>query len=182
MKKLLQVLTAVLLLTFVSVSVARAADDDSDSPGQGRNGGFMRELRDELDLSPQQVRQLRPIVREHLQAQKAGRMAFWAQLQKVLTSQQAARLKELRAERRDGDDERPNLKEELDLSPEQIAQIQAYRKAHAAEAKAERLRFKTQVGQVLTPQQIDKFRQMVRERAQDRRKSRPGNGDDDQDS
>jgi len=158
-----------LLMTLLAGGMAVAQASTTavrPEPGSAR----LERLREKLDLNDAQVAQLRPIMADWAQQMKARRQAYRAELKKVLTPAQLAKLEQRRAAcceaRKQG--QKPGVKGQLaralGLSNDQVATLRAYRQEMAPQVKAQRQQHLAQVTSVLTPEQAKKFASMVHHR------------------
>jgi protein CpxP len=195
MRALYKMLVLAVALTLTSgVAFAKAGGKHG---GPGKMG---RGMASELNLTEAQKAQLKPIFEQFMSQQRARKEAMEAKFKSVLTPEQMARFEQLKSERqaqRQADKaerkaDRQSWKDrknadgpgmgkggiigQLNLTPEQTAQLRAHREAQQAQVRAEREQFMAQVKSVLTPEQQAKMQQIQSQRQERFQERRNGKG------
>ena len=140
----------------------------ADGPGK-RNHDPLQRLQSKLNLSADQVAQLKPTFEQMKQKHQAERAQFKSKLQSILTPDQLAKLEANKGEHRRG-----GMKD-LNLSDDQKAQMKGLWGQKSPEMKAERERMQAQILAVLTPEQQAKYKEMQQHKG--RHHNRGGNKD-----
>jgi len=136
--------------------------------GQGQGQGPMQELRQQLNLTPDQVQQLRPILQDFRQKMNGFRDDWRQELKTCLTEKQQSRLKAILD--RDGEMPSPSeLAEDLNLSQSQMQELKAFRSDQKPQIRATVQGVFAQTKNVLTSEQQGKFRQFIQDRLGNRR-------------
>lgn len=145
--------------------------------GHGHGGGLQR-MQQTLNLSDEQLNQLKPVFEAQRAQQKQMREQMKAQFDSILTADQKAQLEAFRAERKEGKREgnrdgkfrhgKGGPFAKLNLSDDQKAQMKALRESMKPQMQAQRQRFEQQLAQVLTPEQKAKLDSMKAEWKQHR--------------
>ncbi len=132
-----------------SLSKTDGSEDGFEFPPHGRHG-FLRHLKEELEVTDEQAEQIKAVVKEHMQSVReeykgkwldmtkeerkeirmAGRTEVEAKIKEVLTDEQWAKLEEIKANGPDPEEMRERMeakfeeiKEKLNLTAEQEEQV-----------------------------------------------------------
>ncbi len=137
-------------------------------------------LQQELDLSPDQIKRLKPIFKKYHDIRRGRMQAFHDKMKTVLTADQSSTLERLRAERRSRKAGKPSpggfkrVIDQLGLSPEQTEQVRAFAMENRERMKADRAQFVTEARAILTADQASRLEQLLKEHEKHRRKQREG--------
>jgi Spy/CpxP family protein refolding chaperone len=156
------------LLATVGSTVAMA-DTPSGKPAavcRQQHGNMLQKL----NLTADQQSQVHGFMQQYRTQKKADRQAFEGELKTVLNQDQWARFQAHQAERPAGADKMGHRRHHhhrlafLNLTPEQKAQLQAYRETQRPQQQAERQQLRSRIRGVLTPDQQAVFDQMQAQR------------------
>jgi Spy/CpxP family protein refolding chaperone len=130
-------------------------------PGHRQRGSHLERLQSKLNLTPEQVEQLRPTFETMQQRHQAQRQAFEAHLRTILTPEQQARMGQSHGHRG---------MRELDLSAEQRAQLKSYWETQRTTMGQQRSQIEAQLQATLTPEQLTQYQEMKSRWGQHRHK------------
>ena len=163
-----------LALLGVFATAGPAAAQRGDRGGERNPEQRLQKLTQKLNLSDQQVSQVRSI----FESRRANAQELRAQMSSLLTEDQQAAFREMRKNRKRGGErpsraERRAKMEELGISRDQARQLRSLRKEMRAERKATR----EAISEVLTPEQRSQFQEMREHRRENRGRRGGGRGE-----
>jgi len=118
-------------------------------------------LQKKLQLTPEQMLRVTPIVKKYYEGKQASLKVFETQIDSVLNPEQRTKFNQIRAER----PRRGGLQwftEKLGLTTDQIAQIKEAAKGNIEQMRAARQEFLVEMKGVLTADQLAKLQEMIR--------------------
>jgi Spy/CpxP family protein refolding chaperone len=147
---------------------------------------MLARMKKQLNLSQDQVNQLKPILAAQRDARKQQHEAFAQQFRGILTPEQQAKLDQMKAQReayrqnKDWEGARKshhNGFASLNLTDAQKAQVKQIREQMRPQMQANREQFRSQVEGVLNADQKAKFEQMLAQRQQQHGRHHRGGGE-----
>ena len=124
--------------------------------GQHQRGNPLERLQSKLNLSPEQVEQLKPTFESMQQRHQAQREKMKAQFASILTPEQRAKME---SDKGSGKGHRGHFKD-LNLTDAQKAQMKSFWESQRGQMKQDRTAIDSQMEATLTPEQLTKYQEM----------------------